>query len=290
MRNSERIASLLGDGIEETLDPELKRAFEFDDNEVDSSLKRAENVKLDREHFRVSGDGVFYTIQGEGKTMGLPCVFLRLHVCNLRCVWCDAWYTWNPKTPEFWTESKQWTVEETMQNVEQAWGSENPDVQKRLIITGGEPLLQKNQIDDLMIALQGDNQTTVPWVVEIETNGTIMPTEYQLQFAQFNCSPKLRNSQNIPQARRKKEVIQALAQANTLFKFVVMHDEDLDEIETEWVQEFGIPIDKVCLMPQGVTAEEVSKNAQRVVEYAKVKGYRLLGRLQNEIWGAKRGV
>jgi len=43
-------------------------------------------------------------------------------------------------------------------------------------------------------------------------------------------------------------------------------------------------------MPQGVTAEEVRTNAQRVVEYAKKKGFRLMGRLQNEIWGAKRKV
>lgn len=283
MRSSERISNMLGDGIEETLDPELKRAFEFDNNEVDPSLKKPEAVRLDKEHFRVSGDCVFYTLQGEGKTMGLPSVFLRLHVCNLRCVWCDAYYTWNPKTTEFWTESKQWTIEETAENIRNAWGTEAP-VQKRVIVTGGEPLLQKDQIDRLMQELGEE------WKLEIETNGTIMPTEWQLANAQFNCSPKLRNSQNIDQARRKQDVIQRLAQADTLFKFVVMHNEDLDEIERDWVQAYNIPVDQVCLMPQGVTAEEVHKNAQRVVEYAKLKGYRLLGRLQNEIWGAKRGV
>jgi organic radical activating enzyme len=283
MKSSERINQLLGDGIEETLDPELKRSFEFDDNEVPKEIMKPENVRLDKDHFRVSGDGVFYTIQGEGKTMGMPCVFLRLHVCNLRCVWCDAWYTWNPKTPEFWTEARQWTIDQTAENIRASWGT-LARIKKRLIVTGGEPLLQKDQIDSLMQRLGAD------WILEIETNGTIMPTEWQLANAQFNCSPKLRNSQNIDQVRRKKDVIQALVKVNTLFKFVVMHDSDLDEIEKEWVEEYGIPVDQVCLMPQGVTAEEVSINAQRVVEYAKVKGYRLLGRLQNEIWGAKRRV
>ena len=43
-------------------------------------------------------------------------------------------------------------------------------------------------------------------------------------------------------------------------------------------------------MPQGVTGEEVIKNAQNVAEYAKQKGYRLLSRLHVELWGARRRV
>lgn len=284
MTKSERITNLLGDGIEETLDPELKRSFELDNSTVPPELMVADNVRLEKGKFRVSGDCVFYTLQGEGKTMGMPCVFLRLHVCNLRCVWCDAWYTWNPKSKEFWTESKIWTIEQTVEKVQTTWGTKNPEVQKRLIVTGGEPLLQKESIDLLI------DQLGPEWTVEIETNGTIMPTEKQLQVCQFNCSPKLRNSQNSDTARRKLEVITALAKANTLFKFVVMHNEDLDEIEKDWVQEYNIPVGQVCLMPQGVTAEEVRHNAQRIVEYAKLKGYRMMGRLQTEVWGARRAV
>ncbi len=281
---SERIKKFLGDGIEQSLDEDLKRAFEFDDNEVDPSLRIPENVRLAKDYLRVSGDGVFYTIQGEGPSMGEPTVFLRLHICNLRCVWCDAWYTWNPKSKEFWTESKQWTIEQAVERVSQEWGAENPEIQKRLVITGGEPLLQKDQIDQLIEKLGKE------WIIEIETNGTVLPTEMQLARCQFNCSPKLRNSQNNDNARKHPEVINVLSKVNTVFKFVVMHNDDLDEIEEDWVKGMGIPAEMVILMPQGVTADEVRHNAQRVVEYAKRKGYRLLGRLQNEIWGAKRGV
>jgi len=280
---SSRITELLGNGIEENLDPELKRAFDFDDGKVDPKLKVAANVSIQTGKFRVSGDGVFYTIQGEGKTMGMPCVFLRLHVCNLRCVWCDAWYTWNPNTEAFWKEGKLWTVPEARDKVREAWGCKDGSISPRLIITGGEPLLQKDSIDALMMELP-------IWKIEIETNGTILPTAMQLQFAQFNCSPKLRNSQNVEAARKKPEVIKALIGADSQFKFVVMHNDDLDEIETEWIKAYNIPIDKVVLMPQGVTSEEVHKNAQSLVEYAKVKGYRLLGRLQCDIWGARRRV
>jgi organic radical activating enzyme len=281
---SSRIEQFLGDGIQESFDPELKRAFEFDDNIVPAELRKPENVRLSPDSFRVSGDGVFYTIQGEGATMGEPTVFLRLHVCNLRCVWCDAYYTWNPNSKEFWTESKQWSIEQTKEAVTQCWGAENEKTQKRLVITGGEPLLQKKQID-LLINELGDE-----WLFEIETNGTVMPTEKQLQVCQFNCSPKLTNSLNSQQARMNPEVIKALNRVNTRFKFVVMHDNDLDEIENDWINGMGIDHNKVILMPQGVTASEVSENGKRVVEYAKKKGFRLLGRLQNELWGAKRRV
>lgn len=60
-RTPERIAEYLGDGIELNMDPGLKRAFDFEDNEVDPELRKPENVRLNKEAFRVSGDGVFYT-------------------------------------------------------------------------------------------------------------------------------------------------------------------------------------------------------------------------------------
>jgi hypothetical protein len=71
---TERIKQFLGDGIEESFDEELKRAFDFDNNEVDPSLRIPENVRLEKGFFRVSGDSVFYTIQGEGPSMG-ECMF-----------------------------------------------------------------------------------------------------------------------------------------------------------------------------------------------------------------------
>ena len=43
---------------------------------------------------------IFKSIQGEGKSAGLPVIFLRLAMCNLHCIWCDTPHTWN------WTGSK----------------------------------------------------------------------------------------------------------------------------------------------------------------------------------------
>jgi 7-carboxy-7-deazaguanine synthase len=276
------IEQYFDDGVIRTFDDDLKRAFDFNDAVVPNELKKPENVRLNSAELRVSGDGVFYTLQGEGTTMGMPAVFLRLHVCNLRCEWCDAWYTWNPKTVEFWTESQSWPIEQARETIERTWQAPS-GIPKRLIVTGGEPLLQQKQLMKLI-------EEMPDWAVEIETNGTIRPYDLLLERCQFNCSPKLKNSGNGEKARINPEAIEALKEGNTNFKFVVMHDEDVDEIESDFVLPLGISPQQIILMPQGVTAEEVRGNAQRLVEVAKARGYRLLGRLQVDIWGAKRRV
>ena len=232
---------------------------------------------------RVSGDGVFYTLQGEGLSMGKPACFLRLHVCNLRCVWCDTRYTWDPQRDEFWTESQDWTIQKTKKKIEAAWKCKNPKIKKRLVITGGEPTLQKDKIDKLIDVLP-------QWIIEVETNGTIMPTKTMLKRCQFTCSPKLKNSGNSKIARIKGEVLQALNRMKTTFKFVVTGPDDIREIERDFIKPFNLDVNKIIIMPEGKTAEKVGANARKVVETVKEKGYRLLGRLQCDIWGAKRKV
>jgi len=231
----------------------------------------------------LSGDKVFYTLQGEGKTMGMPVVFLRLKFCNLRCVWCDTPYAVFPDRDDFKAEGEQWTLELTAQVIKSYWDSqcENKEVQKRLVITGGEPLLQKEAISNLIDLLPN-------WKYEIETNGTIMPTEKILKNFQFNCSPKLTNSSNSKTLRYNPKVIKALNKVDTQFKFVVSSPTDLDEIENDFIKDLDIDVSKVVLMPLGTDNETLLKHMKLVAEVAKVKGYRMLSRLQVEIWGKTR--
>lgn len=271
-------------GIQESFDPELLRSFDVADQKVPKHLVDPSRVKLHKDMLRLSGDGIFYTLQGEGVTMGIPVVFLRLHVCNLRCVWCDAYYTWNPKSEEFWTESYELSPSEVADTVRDRWHAGCINLRagpKTLVITGGEPLLQKTMIDALMVDLAG-------WHFEIETNGTIMPSDWQLARCQFNCSPKLANSECSKASRINSPVLQILNRYNTQFKFVVMTEEDIREIITDFLP--YISHDKVVIMPQGVTSEEVNRNAQNIVDYVKRYGFRLMTRLQVDLWGAKRGV
>ena len=80
---------------------------------------------------------IYASIQGESSHTGLPCVFIRLTGCNLRCSWCDTAYAFH--------EGKPLTIEETLEKVETF---DLPLVE----ITGGEPLLQ-DDVYPLMEAL-----------------------------------------------------------------------------------------------------------------------------------------
>jgi len=76
---------------------------------------------------------IFKSIQGEGTRAGLPCVFVRLTACNLRCVWCDTAYAFHGGTRR--------TLEEVMSDVRGLAGDGAARV-PLVEITGGEPLLQ----------------------------------------------------------------------------------------------------------------------------------------------------
>ena len=104
-----------------------------------------------------------------------------------------------------------------------------------------------------------------------------------MENAQINCSPKLNNSAGKYELRIKKNVLKALNEANTIFKFVAMTNEDIDEIKNEFIKPFDIDKQKIVIMPQGVTVEEISKNSQRIIERVKKSGFRFLGRLHVDI-------
>lgn len=277
--------SSLPEGWQETFDPELHRAIEFANQTVDPELVNYSKIKMHKDSIKLSGDGTFYTIQGEGPTMGLPCVFVRLHVCNLKCSWCDAWYTWNPNTPEYWQEGRDVVFKEAAQLIMDTW--QGPNIEKRVIWTGGEPLIQRWQIQEVCNIL--DDWWEYDVAYEIETNGTLMPTDYMQEVFQFNVSPKLGNSDNRPGSRIKPKILDVLTKCSSTFKFVCMTEEDLDEIERDYLP--WIPHDKVIIMPQGITEEEVSANSKVLVEPCKQRGLRIMPRFQNICWdGARRGV
>jgi len=95
---------------------------------------------------------LFASIQGESTRAGLPCGFVRLSGCNLRCSWCDTTYSYEGGT--------QMTLPAVLEQV-RLWGL--PLVE----ITGGEPLLQP--LTPLLASLLLDRGHTVM----IETNGSM---------------------------------------------------------------------------------------------------------------------
>lgn len=236
----------------------------------------AQKIKVQPDLLKVSGDGVFFSIQGEGRSLGMSSVFLRLHFCNLRCSWCDTKYTWNKKSPEFWQESQDWSIERAVAEI-----THFPA--KRLIVTGGEPLIQQRKVVNLLSQIPD-------WEVEIETAGTINPLLELQERVQFNVSPKLENSGNLKVARYKPQVLRVLnGLPLTSFKFVVQSPQDFAEID-EIVKDAELNPAKIIIMPEGSTHEEVRRHGLMVVEEVKARNWRLMPRLHVELWGAERGI
>ncbi|MDO8592033.1 MAG: 7-carboxy-7-deazaguanine synthase QueE [bacterium] len=248
------------------------------------SLEERQNLLRTPEKLKLSGDGIFATLQGEGITAGEPAIFMRLHYCNLACGlesgWqCDTGYTWDKRTAEYWQEPYDLGYQETALAVELAWAEKfHSQNEPRLVVTGGEPLLQQRSLVELLKYLNG-------WQIEIETNGTIKPT-IELEQCQFNCSPKLANSGNKLERRYKPEVLKYINNLpNSWFKFVVEGLEDLVEVQ-QIVAECGIDESKVLIMPEGQTANEVSAHASMIESEIQRHGWQLSLRHQL-IWFGK---
>jgi 7-carboxy-7-deazaguanine synthase len=96
---------------------------------------------------------IFKSIQGESTYAGLPCVFVRLTGCNLRCSWCDSEYTFSG--------GHRMSLEEVIGEVERL-SPGNGLVE----ITGGEPMLQEREVVPLMQHLLEAGYTVL-----LETSG-----------------------------------------------------------------------------------------------------------------------
>lgn len=201
---------------------------------------------------------IFYSIQGEGFSIGKPAVFLRLGGCNLKCTWCDSKYTWEG--------FKKMNIEQVLKEVKKY-------PCKHLVITGGEPALQQKDLGNLFNKLKD-------YYIEIETNGSI-GLKINKFIEQINCSPKLNSSGNPPYPLKVKP------SKKTYYKFVVAEKKDLKEING-YIKLNKIPKEKVYLMPEGVNKKIVQERSEWLVEKCMKEGYNFSPRLHIMLYGNKR--
>lgn len=237
---------------------------------------------------------IFPATQGEGPTAGERCVFLRLAGCNLHCIWCDTPYAWNygqigtkrHGLPVF--DAKKETHAMTPREVMDEILKKDPEV-KRVVITGGEPMLQQKALIEFIKMFNVTSQFFSSFAWEIETNGTVMPDPELVGLVEhFNVSPKLENSGNSKESRFKFDVLRAFENTGkAFFKFVVMTEEDIDEV-VEIVED--VEMTRVLLMAQGASREDQIRRMNSVFEIAKAKGWGFSPRLHVLAFDTKRGV
>ncbi len=205
---------------------------------------------------------IFYSIQGEGSSIGMPAIFLRLGGCNLKCKWCDTKYAWHPK----YADNNESSIAEVIKQIKKY-------PCKHLVITGGEPLLQQDQLSELIKKLKG-------YTFEAETNGSIKCKIRLIN--QINCSPKLKNSGNptydLKILPTNKKVI---------YKFVIKTKSDLKEVKS-FCKKYKIPKSKIWLMPEGIKKDDILKRSKWLIELCKQEGYNFSPRLHIMLYGNQR--
>ena len=269
------------------------------------------------------------TLQGEGKMLGTPCLFIRTSSCNLRCAWigadgngslCDTPYT--SHSPE----KNHTDIEDIVRTI--VVNADKSNI-SHVIVSGGEPTMQKEALATLLMALRIKGFHTT-----VETNGTIYDPKISENINLVSMSPKLSSStpwaKNVKNTnvefdekwaarherdRKNLEAIQSYIddchvvgfqssngknsidysrrQPNKDFqlKFVISSLSDLKEIETDFLAHLkGVKPTDVCLMPEGVTVEDLTAKSAWVAKEAIVRGWRFTPRLHALLWGVKVGV
>ncbi len=215
---------------------------------------------------------IFHSIQGEGVSQGAPSVFVRLAGCNLACSWCDTAYSWNGSATPL-----KLSAEEVADAVLQYPCA-------RIVVTGGEPLIQQKALPELFALLPEH-------FIEVETNGTILPDDAVIRsVGQFNVSPKLPHSGNDAAKSWRPDVLRRLAATGKAwFKFVVSCEDDLTHI-LNVSPATGIPKEKILIMPLAATGAELTAMREQTVAWCLRRGLRFSDRLHIAIWGDKKGV
>jgi 7-carboxy-7-deazaguanine synthase len=243
---------------------------------------------------------IYVSLQGESSFIGLPCVFVRLTACNLRCSYCDTAYAF--------TEGQRQSLEETLAEINRlaapfhenqvvATFSAEPRLRLPLVeLTGGEPLLQKSSLP-LMRALCDEGYTVL-----LETSGAhdIGPVDSRVhRIMDLKCP----SSGEV--ARNRWENIQHLRSTDEI-KFVIGTIEDYEwtrsRIEehqlhrkcpllVSWVHPLSFDQQDPSLkaVPEGQTPISRQDLAERII--ADALPVRFQVQMHKVIWApAQRGV
>lgn len=227
---------------------------------------------------------VFYSLQGEGVLVGTPSVFVRLAGCPLRCRWCDTKYAWSFSAG---------TDYETADLVEQIgrWPC------RFVVITGGEPLVGPDRSARAGLADLTGRLKALGKHITIETSGVAFAPDLACDL--MSISPKLGNA--VPfepalaathgQTRLDPKVLAALIEAYPCqLKFVIDSEADIDEVRRLLDRLPPVASERILLMPQATSREELQAKTPLVARLCRETGFRFGQRLHVLLWGNRRGT
>ncbi len=230
---------------------------------------------------------IFASVQGEGMSAGRACAFVRLSRCNLACEWCDTAYTWrfegdnrpHRDGADFDRATNQITLDEADVAARIAALG-----RLRLVVTGGEPLLQAPALARMLALLPGGH-------VEVETNGTVAPPAVLDNLVhQWNVSPKLAHSGNPRELALRPEALSAFAaDPRATFKFVIASEDDLAEVR-EIANAHAIPSSRIWLMPEGRDSSTIRQRGAWLADYCSKHELNFSDRLHIHLFGDTRGT
>ncbi len=234
---------------------------------------------------------IFASLQGEGASVGKPSTFVRLSRCNLACRWCDTAYTWrftgdnraHVDGIDFARTDNQVALEEA--EVAERVAALAPE---RLVLTGGEPLLQGAALARMLAALKS---LRPQMHVEVETNGTVAAhPRLDALIDQFNVSPKLAHSGNPAKLALVPERLAAYARdPRAFFKFVIAERSDLEQV-LDLARTYDMVPRRIFLMPEGRDGATLRERGRWLGDLCASHGFNYTDRLHIHLWGDTRGT
>lgn len=228
----------------------------------------------------------FYSIQGEGRYIGTPAIFLRTQGCLLNCIWCDTYNVW--KSGKVYTYSE---LIELWKN----YGYFDSYKQTHIILTGGEPLARIEELYNFILHLKTLYYKELFWTpfIEVETAATALPGKLRTFIDYYNVSPKLRSSGMNEDRRIRPEVLKFfsdLPDHKVSFKFVVKDRNDVEEAFETYIKPYQLFFKDIYLMAEAQTRQELQEREPGIVELAKKYGFKYSTRLHLHVWDKATGV